>query len=151
MKLNNYYAWVDWLAGFTYKRRVHVTIGKVALLISSCQLLSLSCIVKTVNTHRRLPRWSRLDQSMISCGLPTSKPFLIISVKSRNEWSVCINLGFRSFRRQVGSAQVVPTQVDPAPSRSDPKLKVDSAPLEIKYFWTEIHKCLSFQNVFERF
>ena len=62
------------------------------------------------------------------------KPFLIISVKSRNEWSVCINLGFRSFRPQVGSAQVVPTQVDPAPSRSDPKLKVDSAPLEIKYF-----------------
>ena len=29
--------------------------------------------------------------------------------------------------------------------------QVDSAPFEIKYFWTEIHKCLSFENVFDRF
>ena len=33
-------------------------------------------------------------------------------------------LRFRSFRPQVDSAQVVPAQVD-------------SAPFEIKYFWTE--------------
>jgi hypothetical protein len=59
--------------------------------------------------------------------------------------------GFRSFRPQVDSAQVIPAQVDPAPSRSGPKLNVNSAPFEIKYFWTEIHKCLSFQNVFDRF
>jgi hypothetical protein len=30
-------------------------------------------------------------------------------------------------------------QVVPAPSRFGPKLKVDSAPFEIKYFWSEIH------------
>ena len=38
-----------------------------------------------------------------------------------------------------------------SPSRPGPKLKVDSAQFENKYFWTEIHKFLSFQNVFDRF
>ena len=47
--------------------------------------------------------------------------------------------------------QVVPARSRFDPSRFGPKLKVDSAPFEIKYFWTEIHKWLSFQNVFDRF
>ena len=47
--------------------------------------------------------------------------------------------------------QVVPTPSRFGPGRSGPKLKVDSAPFEIKYFWTERHKYLSFQNVFDRF
>jgi hypothetical protein len=34
---------------------------------------------------------------------------------------------------------VVPAPSRFGPGRSGPKLKVDSAPLEIKYFWTEIH------------
>ena len=55
---------------------------------------------------------------------------------------------------EVDRIYLVPSRFGPAcsgPSRSGPKLNVDSAPFEIKYFWTEIHKCLSFQNVFDRF
>ena len=68
--------------------------------------------------------------------IPADDTIAYLTIKSN--WD-CTTLHSKWFQVVLAPSRFGPG--GSGPSRSDPKLKVDSAPFEIKYFWTEIHKC----------